>query len=147
MSILDEAQKIIYGDREQTYGDPAKNLRMIGELWATYLGLPLEAIKPEDVANMMILLKVARLRNTPTHYDSLVDIAGYAALVERIRHLLPSIPVQGDDITDSTAVTQPDRTGLRSEVDTVPLSELYHGLDYCGKESAEPELSFHGDAV
>ena len=141
MSILDEAQKIIYGDREQTYGDPAKNLRTIGDLWTTYLGLPVGGIKPEDVANMMVLLKVARLRNTPTHYDSLVDIAGYAALVERIHHLGPSVPVQGDDMNAPTVVVQPDRTGLcRDEPEDDPMVEI----PIFGQR---PEPSFHGDAL
>jgi Domain of unknown function (DUF6378) len=33
----------------------------------------------------MILLKVARLANDPTHRDSLVDICGYAATIERCK--------------------------------------------------------------
>lgn len=81
-SILDEAQEIIYGDREKTYGAPDKNLKMIGDLWAAYSGVPFTA---EDVCNMMILLKVARLANDPKHRDSQVDLCGYAALMERIQ--------------------------------------------------------------
>ena len=82
LSILDEAKAIIYGDREKTYGAPAKNLKMIGDLWAVYSGVPFTA---EDVCNMMILLKVARLANDPKHRDSQVDLCGYAALMERIQ--------------------------------------------------------------
>jgi hypothetical protein len=37
----------------------------------------------KDVALMMILLKTARLANDMTHRDSVVDICGYAALIER----------------------------------------------------------------
>ena len=81
-SILDEAQEIIYGDREKTYGAPDKNLKMIGDLWTAYSGVPFTA---EDVCNMMILLKVARLANDPKHRDSQVDLCGYAALMERIQ--------------------------------------------------------------
>lgn len=90
-TILEEAQEIIYGDREQTYGDPGKNLRNIANLWEMYLhgrGLyddAADSLRPEDVALMMILLKVARLINTPNHRDSLVDIAGYAALIEKVQ--------------------------------------------------------------
>lgn len=90
-NILKEAEKIIYGDREKTYGDPAKNLRAIASLWEMYLyergvlDQNSDGLRPEDVANMMILLKVARLINDPKHRDSLVDICGYAALVERIQ--------------------------------------------------------------
>ncbi len=35
--------------------------------------------EPRDVAMLMILLKIARLAETPNHRDSIVDIIGYAA--------------------------------------------------------------------
>lgn len=88
-NVLEEAKTIIYGDREKTYGHPSKNLLAIAHMWEIYLlsrGLldpDSEGLKPEDVAIMMVLLKAARLGNDPSHRDSLVDICGYAALVER----------------------------------------------------------------
>lgn len=83
-SILEEAQKIIYGDREQTYGSPSKNLNMIADLWTTYLsGESKGRLTAVDVCNMMVLLKMARLINQPTHRDSIVDMAGYTALIQR----------------------------------------------------------------
>jgi len=88
MNILKEANDIIYGDREKTYGHPSKNLRAIAEMWTAYL-VASRAITTEnnigakDVAAMMVLLKTARLANDPDHRDSLVDICGYAALIER----------------------------------------------------------------
>jgi hypothetical protein len=88
-SILKEAHEIIYGDREKTYGHPSKNLKAIAEMWNLYLVANGVAEKDggilvaQDVAVMMILLKAARLANDPDHRDSIVDIAGYAALIER----------------------------------------------------------------
>jgi hypothetical protein len=82
MSILEEAKEIIYGDREKTYGHPAKNLNNIADYWSIYLG---KEISAQDVATMMVLLKIARLMNQPDHRDSLVDSAGYLALIERIK--------------------------------------------------------------
>lgn len=79
-SILDEAKEIIYGDREKTYGHPSKNLEVIASFWGDYIGTTLSS---KDVAVMMILLKVARLRNDINHRDSVVDICGYAGLIER----------------------------------------------------------------
>ncbi len=109
-SILQEAEEIIYGDREQTYGHPGKNLTNIANLWGMYLagkfGNGIGSIQAEDVANMMMLVKIARLINTPGHRDSLVDICGYAALVERIHayqteaqkdHFKPEGPSAGAD--------------------------------------------------
>lgn len=78
--VLNEAYNIIYGDREKTYGHPAKNLGVIASYWSEHLGT---IITVEDVCIMMMLLKIARLRNTPGHRDSIVDTCGYAALIER----------------------------------------------------------------
>ena len=92
-NVLLEASKIINpdSDREQTYGEPSKNLECIAGMWESYLmsrGLldPCgSGILASDVALMMVLLKVARLANSPDHVDSQVDICGYTALLERIQ--------------------------------------------------------------
>lgn len=87
-SILDKAKEIIYGDRERTYGNPGKNLENISYFWNNYLSCKYKSyphLVPEDICQMMILLKVARLMNDSTHLDSLIDICGYAALQERIQ--------------------------------------------------------------
>lgn len=93
-TVLDAAKDIIYGDREQAYGSPRFNLDTIAQLWSVYLNrrFPFGAnrlmeLKAEDVSQMMILLKTARLIHNPTHRDSLVDQAGYAALQDRIQSL------------------------------------------------------------
>jgi hypothetical protein len=88
LTVLKEAHTIIYGDREKTYGHPSKNLKTIAQMWTAYLvgsgAITTENnIGAKDVAVMMILLKSARLANNPDHRDSLVDICGYAALIER----------------------------------------------------------------
>ncbi len=92
MSVLDEAHHVIYGDREKTYGHPAKNLDIIATMWEAHLhsrGLlseDEEGLQAEDVACMMMLLKIARLSNDLNHHDSLVDVCGYAALIDRIHN-------------------------------------------------------------
>lgn len=90
--LLDRAKEIVTGARRKAYGTPEDNFRVIAELWLTYLsrrceapmerdGEPLHLLKIDaaDVATMMVLMKCARLAETPDHYDSWVDIAGYAA--------------------------------------------------------------------
>ena len=84
--IEQEAREIIYGDREKTYGHPAKNLEHIARLWSAYTNT---AITADDVCSMMTMLKLtmlklARLKNQPMHRDSLVDAIGYVLLKERI---------------------------------------------------------------
>lgn len=84
VSVLKEANKIIYGDREQTYGKPSKNLDTIAKMWNAYLNaLGERDLNAKDIAVMMVLLKSARLAIQPDHRDSVVDICGYAALIER----------------------------------------------------------------
>lgn len=82
MNIADKAKEIIYGDRESVYGDPGKNLKLIAGMWSAYLGVE---ITSQQVCDMMIQLKIARLKNTPTHEDSMVDIIGYTLLKERMQ--------------------------------------------------------------
>lgn len=82
MNILEEAKEIIYGDREKTYGHPSVNLDNIAKFWSVYLKKDVNA---QDVATMMVLLKLARMMNQPDHRDSLVDSVGYLALIERIK--------------------------------------------------------------
>ena len=81
-TIAEKAKKIVYGDREKTYGDPGKNLRMIAGMWSAYLDIE---ITPEQVCDMMVQLKIARLKSSPYHEDSKVDIIGYTLLKERLK--------------------------------------------------------------
>ena len=85
MNVLKEANAIIYGDREKTYGHPSKNLKTIAVMWNAYLNAKTggKYVNAKDVAALRMLVKVARFANDPNHRDNLVDICGYAALVER----------------------------------------------------------------
>jgi hypothetical protein len=62
--------------RGANYGKPESNFRAVAGLWSTLFGVRVE---PHQVALAMILLKVARANYDPTHADSFVDAAGYAA--------------------------------------------------------------------
>lgn len=78
--ILDTAKSCVCGEREQDYGTPENNFALIGKLWEAYMGVP---FSPKDVAMMMALLKVARIK-TGKSADSFVDLAGYAACAGEI---------------------------------------------------------------
>jgi hypothetical protein len=80
VNILEEANEIIHGQRREDYGGPLESFTKIGNYWSNYLGIP---VSPHDVANLMILLKVARAQNG-FHRDSYVDIGGYAGCTELI---------------------------------------------------------------
>lgn len=79
--LLSDASEIVTSDRANAYGPPEDNFKRIAALWEVYLEQhPSDApINATDVANMMVLMKVARLMQTPGHRDSWLDIAGYAA--------------------------------------------------------------------
>lgn len=73
---LNEALKCVTKDRQSTYGTPESNFGCIADLWSAYLGRPITA---QQVAVMMILLKISRTKSSPGYEDNYVDIAGYAA--------------------------------------------------------------------
>lgn len=75
--ILDEAKRCVCGQREQDYGSPERNFERIADLWNAYLGK--NTVDPVDVAMMLALLKVARIKSGTGTGDSFVDLAGYAA--------------------------------------------------------------------
>jgi hypothetical protein len=75
--ILATASEYVTIDRANTHGDAEDNFRRIADLWNAYLGV--DDITSIDVAVMLALLKVARIRSNPTHADNWIDIAGYAA--------------------------------------------------------------------
>lgn len=87
-TVLQKAHDTIYGERESTYGDPSKNLKVIAKYWSTHLsavfGEDFE-LNINDVCSMMVLVKQARLINEPNHIDSEIDVCGYTALRERCR--------------------------------------------------------------
>lgn len=74
--ILQQADKCVNGQREQDYGTPEQNFQIIADLWSVYKGISFSAV---DVAKMMALLKIARIKSGGGTGDSFVDLAGYAA--------------------------------------------------------------------
>ena len=90
---LEEAAKIVTGQRQYDYGNKYENHKNISDLWSAYLG---REILPHDVAICMLLVKVARLKHRPTE-DCYIDMAGYAAIAGEIQ--------DKDDDTDTTIST------------------------------------------
>lgn len=76
IGVLRNAELAVTKDRNSQYGEPEDNFGNIAKMWSGYLNVE---IAPEDVANMMIMLKIARTRVSPEVGDHWVDIAGYAA--------------------------------------------------------------------
>ena len=86
-TILEEAMKCVGGPRRRDYGTPDENFGRIANLWNVHLkGKLSKPVTPDDVAMMMIILKVARQANSPKR-DNLVDIAGYAQCASELTKL------------------------------------------------------------
>jgi hypothetical protein len=90
MDILEEARDTCV-DRGLDYGHPMTDFTKIAKLWDVIFqdNARMDGhapIKPEQVALAMIAVKIARICQNPDYYhrDSVVDIAGYAACLERI---------------------------------------------------------------
>jgi hypothetical protein len=75
--ILDTAKDYVTKDRAADHGDMEDNFLTIAAYWNTHLGIHL--IGPQDVAVMMTLLKLARIRQNEKHIDNWIDACGYMA--------------------------------------------------------------------
>lgn len=78
-SILDEAKQLVYGERQEQYGDFKEAYEPAAEFWSTYLG---KKISVKDVMIMMTLLKISREKSRSKR-DNLVDACGYLDMAYR----------------------------------------------------------------
>jgi len=74
--VLDTAKQYVTKDRAADHGDMEDNFQRIAEFWSVHLD---QLIDAHDVAVMMTLLKVARIKSNPYHMDNFIDGAGYLA--------------------------------------------------------------------
>lgn len=82
--ILLKALDIINGERQDTYGKPEDSFKLIGEYWSNYLSANGKGVKvkvsPRDVAEMMMLFKIARMSGQKPNLDNYLDLVGYAGI-------------------------------------------------------------------
>jgi len=83
-SILTEAQGLVHGDRQQSYGHPYADFSRTAAMWSAILGVPVE---PEQVGLCMIAVKLSRECNRHKR-DNLTDIAGYAETVRMVQEVV-----------------------------------------------------------
>lgn len=85
-SVIAEAERIINGPRQSNYGHPLDDFTKTAAFWSTLLtarhGAPV-TVTAEDVALMMVLLKVSRELHHHNR-DNLVDVAGYIGTLEKV---------------------------------------------------------------
>ena len=85
-TVLQEAQRIVYGAREKAYSHPSRDYGKTAKIWT---GILLEKLKPgmeitpTEAVLMMVGMKISR--EVFRHgRDNLIDAAGYIACAERI---------------------------------------------------------------
>ena len=107
VSVADLAEKEIE-KKSKIYGNPVGNMIEIANRWSITLRTRVTA---EDVVRCLIDLKQARLSGTPDHKDSIVDIAGYAIILDKLRdRSRPGVLVK-----DDTSPNRPSYEGERLE--------------------------------
>jgi len=75
--MLRKAADRISGPRQRDYGDFKENCELAAHLVPTTKGITLP---PVAIGMVMQALKRVRLRNSPTHQDTMIDLIGYTAL-------------------------------------------------------------------
>ncbi len=84
--ILTGVAAIVGGARNTTHGEKERSFSVIAGLWNAYLTgkrIPSQ-ITARDVAQMMVLLKIARSIQGEPHPDHFMDEAGYSAIAGEI---------------------------------------------------------------
>ena len=87
-NILQHAKELVSSDRESTHGDVRENHEQIAEFWNIFLDKklqPMASITAEDVALMMVLMKISRnTQGKKNNLDNFIDMCGYAAIAGEI---------------------------------------------------------------
>lgn len=93
-TVLEEAQALVYGDRQAEYGHPRENYEAIGRLFTAYLESRYRGhvigdveITAVDASVMMLLMKIGRLATGSVKRDTVADMAGYVAVLSRVMGL------------------------------------------------------------
>jgi hypothetical protein len=92
-ALFDEQIESIGYDRQVDYGDPRVSFDRIALMWSAITGADISA---QQVAHMMIALKLSRLQTNPSHLDSYVDIVGYARCAVLCGEQFPGGPADTD---------------------------------------------------
>ena len=72
VTVANEAARLVAEDRNDTYGPPEENLQRIADLWSGYLE---HGVTKEDVALMMVLLKISRSKAGYSRDNSVDGVA------------------------------------------------------------------------
>ena len=92
VQTLETAISLTSGDRNKSYGPPFNNLSDCAELWNAYINTKYKTadalkLNAEDVAWMMVLLKMTRSFQPGYHADNYTDATAYSAIAGECREI------------------------------------------------------------
>ncbi len=79
-NVLQEADAIVTGERQEAYGPPVESWREVARLWSEVLG---HKVTASDALRCMIAMKLSREKFKHKR-DNLTDIAGYTLILEMV---------------------------------------------------------------
>jgi uncharacterized protein DUF6378 len=79
-NLLLQAAEIVK-ERRAAYGQSKTIMASVARRWSETLG---QTVTPEVVVLCLIDLKLTRLAHDPQHRDSILDVAGYAAVLDEV---------------------------------------------------------------
>ena len=79
-SMLRHAATVV-AERSRAYGAPAGSMELLAKRWSITLG---RTVTPAQAVMCLIDLKLTRVAHDPHHQDSILDIAGYAAVLHEV---------------------------------------------------------------
>lgn len=118
--VLQEAFKVINGERQDHYGKPEDSFTLIAEYWTTYLksleNCEIDALLPADVAKMLTLFKIAR-EVKQHNRDNIRDACGYLALASDMEAQSPMSSKEFLDAAEKVSKHTPSRVQYHPDYD------------------------------
>lgn len=91
-TYADEAARLVLGERNESYGTPARDYAKTAQMWSGFLTHKLrEPITPKEAVLMMALLKISREAHAHKP-DNLIDAHGYLMCAEWIQNKERPVP-------------------------------------------------------
>ena len=109
--ILKKTEKLVSKDREDKHGNKIINHENIARLWSAYFQNKYKIniiVLPEDVANLMTLLKIARTQAGKHNLDDYIDACGYSAIAGEIAEARQSLKSSTLGVSNAKKSTKAD---------------------------------------
>lgn len=121
--ILQTAESLVTGDRADQHGDMRENHRNMARMVGAYLGTP---ISEEQMAGIMVCIKLARTKAGSTNPDDFVDMAGYAGIMGHLAGCTDSSERMGETPKEAQERAERQLAALHK---IFPLNENEGSLD------------------